>query len=143
MQDWYLKRALRNSPLLYDGWLIPPWCKIIYNGKFFTLFWSPFINESNDKDLLLGICPVCGKRFPKIKGKIYCSEKCRWEAKGYPSIEEVNKIEIYPASEYLLENNDNLENKQHLISIYNKEVSSNDLEFHTFKYNSSLKAASY
>ena len=40
------------------------------------------------------------------------------------SIEEVNDIEIYPASEYLLENNDNLLNKQHLISVYNKSVSS-------------------
>ncbi len=37
------------------------------------------------------ICPVCGKRFPKVTGKIYCSEECRWKAKGYPSIEEVNE----------------------------------------------------
>lgn len=37
------------------------------------------------------VCPVCGKRFPKMKGKIYCSEECRWKAKGYPSIEEVNE----------------------------------------------------
>ena len=40
------------------------------------------------------------------------------------SIEEIDEIEIYPASEYLLENNDNIDNKQHLISIYNKKVSS-------------------
>ena len=40
------------------------------------------------------------------------------------SIEEIKEIKIYPASEYLLENNDNLENKQHLLSIYNKNVSS-------------------
>ena len=40
------------------------------------------------------------------------------------SIEEVNNIEIYPASEYLLENNDNLLNQQHLISVYNKSISS-------------------
>lgn len=37
------------------------------------------------------ICPVCGKRFPKSKGKIYCSSTCRKEDKGYPSFEEVQK----------------------------------------------------
>ena len=26
-----------------------------------------------------------------MTGKIYCSEECRWKAKGYPSIEEVNE----------------------------------------------------
>ena len=36
------------------------------------------------------ICPVCGKRFPKAKGKIYCSDECRWKDKNYPSLEEVN-----------------------------------------------------
>ena len=47
-----------------------------------------------------------------------------FDSETQKSIEEVNDIEIYPASEYLLENNDNLLNKQHLLSIYNKEVSS-------------------
>jgi ribosomal protein L37AE/L43A len=37
------------------------------------------------------VCPVCGKRFHKTKGKIYCSEECRWKEKGYPSIDEVNE----------------------------------------------------
>ena len=37
------------------------------------------------------VCPICGKKFPKTTGKIYCSEECRWKAKGYPSIEEVNE----------------------------------------------------
>lgn len=37
------------------------------------------------------ICPVCGKRFPKATGKIYCSSECRWKDKNYPSIEEVNE----------------------------------------------------
>lgn len=37
------------------------------------------------------ICPVCGTRFPKMKGKIYCSKECNLKSKGYPSIEEVNK----------------------------------------------------
>jgi hypothetical protein len=38
------------------------------------------------------ICPICGNRFPKAKGKIYCSRKCRDIAEGkdkYPSKEEV------------------------------------------------------
>ena len=34
---------------------------------------------------------MCGKRFRKTKGKIYCSEECRWKAKNYPPIEEVNE----------------------------------------------------
>lgn len=39
------------------------------------------------------ICPVCGKRFPKSKGKIYCSKECRKADKRYPSKQEV--IEQY------------------------------------------------
>lgn len=34
---------------------------------------------------------VCGKRFPKSKGKIYCSKECRDADKHYPSLEEVNE----------------------------------------------------
>ena len=37
------------------------------------------------------ICPICGNSFDYIKGKIYCSEECKWKSKDYPSIEEVNK----------------------------------------------------
>lgn len=37
------------------------------------------------------VCPVCGKRFPKSKGKIYCSKECRDADKHYPSLEEVNE----------------------------------------------------
>lgn len=37
------------------------------------------------------VCPVCGERFPKMKGKIYCSSKCREDDKHYPTIEEINK----------------------------------------------------
>ena len=37
------------------------------------------------------ICPVCGKRFPKMKGKIYCSSECRKINKKYPSIDELNE----------------------------------------------------
>ena len=37
------------------------------------------------------VCPICGTRFPKSTGKIYCSKECREKAKGYPSYEEVKK----------------------------------------------------
>lgn len=47
-----------------------------------------------------------------------------FDSETQKSIEDIETIEIYPASEYLLENDDNLENKQHLISVYNKNVSS-------------------
>ena len=40
------------------------------------------------------------------------------------SIEEISEIEIYPASEYLLEREDNLDNLHHMISVYNKEITS-------------------
>ena len=52
-------------------------------------------NEAKDKtsfeNMSGSICPVCGKRFPKSKGKIYCSKECREADKHYPSIEEVNE----------------------------------------------------
>lgn len=37
------------------------------------------------------VCPVCGKRFPKSKGKIYCSDECRDSVRfaDYLTIEEV------------------------------------------------------
>lgn len=34
-------------------------------------------------------CPVCGKMFRTVRGKIYCSPECRKKDKGYPSPEEV------------------------------------------------------
>lgn len=37
------------------------------------------------------VCPVCGKKFKKTKGKIYCSEECRWKDKNYPSVEEIEE----------------------------------------------------
>ena len=37
------------------------------------------------------VCPECGKRFPKITGKIYCSSKCKDDNKNYPTIEELNE----------------------------------------------------
>ena len=46
---------------------------------------------SNNKPKEESICPTCGKSFPKVKGKIYCSKECRENDKHYPSIEEVNE----------------------------------------------------
>lgn len=37
------------------------------------------------------ICPVCGKRFPKSTGKIYCSKECRDSSKNYPTKDEITK----------------------------------------------------
>lgn len=37
-------------------------------------------------------CKKCGKPITNYTtGKIYCSEECKWNDKGYPSIEEVNE----------------------------------------------------
>lgn len=44
------------------------------------------ISEKKHKTV---VCPVCGKEFRYVKGKIYCSDECRKTAKGYPSYEEV------------------------------------------------------
>lgn len=35
------------------------------------------------------ICPVCGKAFDYVKGKLYCSKECREKDKNYPPKEEV------------------------------------------------------
>lgn len=59
---------------------IPELIKNVENKKSFS-----------NKEEYGQVCPVCGKRFPKAKGKIYCSEECRGKDKDYPSIEEINK----------------------------------------------------
>ena len=48
-------------------------------------------NKVSFKNMTGSICPVCGKRFPKAKGKIYCSKECREADKHYPSLEEVTE----------------------------------------------------
>ena len=45
----------------------------------------------SNKEGYRSICPVCGTKFPKSTGKIYCSKECRLKSKGYPSIDEINK----------------------------------------------------
>lgn len=37
------------------------------------------------------VCPVCGNKFPKSKGKIYCSKECRESSKGYPTLQELEE----------------------------------------------------
>ena len=37
------------------------------------------------------ICPQCGKKFKKVKGKIYCSKDCRKAAKNYPTKEQLEE----------------------------------------------------
>ena len=43
----------------------------------------------NNKEKNGSVCPICGKHFPKMKGKIYCSAECRNSSKNYPSKDEV------------------------------------------------------
>lgn len=47
----------------------------------------------NNQDKYGNICPVCGNRFPKSSGKIYCSNECRDSVRyaNYPNIEEVEQ----------------------------------------------------
>lgn len=37
------------------------------------------------------VCPVCGKRFPKVTGKTFCSKECREVNKHYPTKSEVEE----------------------------------------------------
>lgn len=48
----------------------------------------------SNKDEYGRVCPVCGKRFKKSKGKIYCSKECRESVQyaGYPTIDEVEQM---------------------------------------------------
>lgn len=48
-----------------------------------------FSNKESKKKQ--NVCPVCGKSFDYVNGKIYCSEECKWKDKGYPSINEINE----------------------------------------------------
>ncbi len=60
---------------------------------------SELIKDSENKksfsnvDNYGSICPVCGNKFPKSTGKIYCSDECRNSVKyaGYPTIEEIDE----------------------------------------------------
>lgn len=51
-----------------------------------------YINKSLLEDKRkMAVCPHCGKKFPYVKGKIFCSDECRKESKQYPSRDEVQK----------------------------------------------------
>lgn len=69
-------RELHNQDLIMSN--IPLLIEDAINKKSF-----------NNKEKYGNICPVCGKHFPKMKGKIYCSSECRNAAKKYPTKEEI------------------------------------------------------
>lgn len=73
-------REEHNPSLTMDN--IPEIIKMAEDKKSFS-----------NQDKYGNICPVCGKRFPKSTGKIYCSDKCRDSVRfaGYPTIEEVEE----------------------------------------------------
>lgn len=48
---------------------------------------EPFVARKRKQ----GTCPVCGKNFDFVKGKIYCSHDCMMKDKNYPSRDEVVK----------------------------------------------------
>lgn len=50
------------------------------------------IRRFSDAENNQSTCPVCGKKFTKSRGKIFCSRECREKSKGYPSKKEVEEI---------------------------------------------------
>ena len=70
-----------------------------HNSSFFMSNIPEIIKDAEDKKSFSNqdehgkVCPVCGKRFPKSTGKIYCSDECRDSVRfaGYPTIEEVEE----------------------------------------------------
>ena len=51
-----------------------------------------YVNKSLLEDKRkMAICPQCGKKYPYVKGKIFCSNECRKESKQYPSRDEIQK----------------------------------------------------
>ena len=48
-------------------------------------------NLFNSRTKKNAICPNCGRDFKYIRGKTFCSEQCRYEYKGYPSIDEIKE----------------------------------------------------
>lgn len=69
----------------------------IHNEDLFISNISEHIKIAEDKKSFSNqndygsICPVCSTKFPKAKGKIYCSDKCRDSVRyaNYPSIDEI------------------------------------------------------
>lgn len=71
----------------------------IHNAKFDKNNISNLLLEfdlSNNTKLFgknekLSKCKYCGKEFKFVKGKLYCSDECRYNDKNYPSYEEIMK----------------------------------------------------
>lgn len=68
-------------------------CHRELHNKSLTMENMPNLLENVDKITFSNrggqICPTCGKRFKKSKGKIYCSKECRMKAKNYPTKQEI------------------------------------------------------
>ena len=70
----------------------------IHNGHLNKSNIPNLLNEMTSKHIKLthiykshkmNICKRCGKEFPWVDGKIYCSDECREKDKNYPSYEEI------------------------------------------------------
>lgn len=71
----------------------------IHNPSFEKDNIENLLNELKTKNIKIyskkrktKVCPVCGKEFEYVKGKIFCSKECREKSKNYPSYEEIIKI---------------------------------------------------
>ena len=73
-------RERHNQDLIMEN--IPELIKEAVNKKSFS-----------NQETYGQVCPVCGKRFRKTKGKIYCSEECRWKAKN--GLQDLKKAQWY------------------------------------------------
>lgn len=64
-------------------------------GKCERCGYSAILTSSCDKNSFSSefgsVCPVCGKRFPKVTGKTFCSKECRETNKHYPTKSEVEE----------------------------------------------------
>lgn len=71
----------------------------IHNPELLMLNIENLLQEASDKKSFnnkeshrrQSVCPICGNTFNYANGKIYCSKECRWKAKNYPFIEEINE----------------------------------------------------
>lgn len=87
-----LKKELEKCELLCSN------ChKEIHNSEYELESVKKLLDNSEEKLTFSNnkhkhFCKKCGKPIINYTtGKIYCSEECKWNDKGYPSIEEVNE----------------------------------------------------
>lgn len=70
----------------------------LHNPKLYMDDVVKIVNQAHNKKSFnvqnhKNTCPICGKEFNKIGGKIYCSQKCRDSERyfNYPTIDEIEK----------------------------------------------------